>query len=510
MNPEQQKALVFDLIRGLLRSWWTLVAGVCVGASVAIVALYHTEAVFQGHAKIDVDVQKLPPEFVRRTVSDDVEHLLAELKAGVLSPENLHRVIVEAFGETPQDEPSLAAHIVSNVNLIFSGMNSSISVMYQDTNPRRAADVTNLLAELFVNENKRIRTETAQDVRKSMEGLSSDVTAELQTVEQALTDLSQRHPHELETQRLANEERVARLRSELEGLRRSIAAGKRRVGVLRASAQHSGTRQPTGAPPASAERASESDPRIAQLEAEVQELLRTLTERHPNVIAKLSEIERLKKEEASKPAIPQPEPAVPEEAEPPAGIDPQGMWLRAAELEVERLENEETVVAQEVQRYEGYLANTPRIQKEFDDLTRRHQLLRQMHEENQRKITTAKNAEQLEAEDIGNPFVITGYAAPPSKPVFPDPVMFLGAGIVGGLLLFVGPLLARVLLNPVITSEVGLRTATDAELLVAIPLFPTPATKRLQQRTRRLNLWLSAGAASVLCGVVACWHLNLL
>ena len=56
MTPDEQKALAFEAIDRLFGSWWTVVAGVCIGAAVAIVALKNTDPIYAAQAAIKCDV----------------------------------------------------------------------------------------------------------------------------------------------------------------------------------------------------------------------------------------------------------------------------------------------------------------------------------------------------------------------------------------------------------------------------------------------------------------------
>src|SRR5262245_1019069 len=107
MNNETQKLLVLELLDTLLGSWWTVVAGVCLGASAAILVVNDTRRTYAATAVIEADVDKLPEEFVRRTVSDDPKPQLPKLRSAVLSPDNMKVVIQQAFG-TPRDDNQFA------------------------------------------------------------------------------------------------------------------------------------------------------------------------------------------------------------------------------------------------------------------------------------------------------------------------------------------------------------------------------------------------------------------
>ena len=143
------------------------------------------------------------------------------------------------------------------------------------------------------------------------------------------------------------------------------------------------------------------------------------------------------------------------------------------------------------------------IQQQVDELTSRVRVLEQMQQEQERKIATARTGQRLEEEDIANPFVVTRYASIPAAPVWPNRPAFLLAGIAGGLLLFVGPVVAKVFLKPTVLSEARLSLLADVPVLVTIPVIPTPGVARLRRQTILRNLLLSALAVAMAAGVAA-------
>ena len=57
----------------------------------------------------------------------------------------------------------------------------------------------------------------------------------------------------------------------------------------------------------------------------------------------------------------------------------------------------------------------------------------------------------------------------------------LAAGCVVGLALFVGPLILRRFLNPLVSSEAGLRAIVEIPVLVSIPRIPTADSRCFEE-----------------------------
>lgn len=92
-------------------------------------------------------------------------------------------------------------------------------------------------------------------------------------------------------------------------------------------------------------------------------------------------------------------------------------------------------------------------------------------------------------------------AGVPRSPIEPNPrqiyLIFLGVGMA----IFVGPMLARHVLNPPITSEAGLRSLSTIPVLVSVPRIVTPDNRGIGRRNLIKNLAFSILACAVLVTV---------
>ena len=116
----------------------------------------------------------------------------------------------------------------------------------------------------------------------------------------------------------------------------------------------------------------------------------------------------------------------------------------------------------------------------------------------------------MEQDGLGKQYEVLGWASPPSVPVEPRPVIVASAGIGIGVLLFVGPLLGRALLFPVVLSEARLIDQAEVPILITIPRIPTQASKRRARLRRFWNAGVSVAAGFVLAAVLGLRYLDLL
>ena len=73
MKADANRILIFELGDALLRSWWTLVAGICVGAAVGLLAIHFLPKQYEAATTILVTPQQIPEEFVETTVTNSAE-----------------------------------------------------------------------------------------------------------------------------------------------------------------------------------------------------------------------------------------------------------------------------------------------------------------------------------------------------------------------------------------------------------------------------------------------------
>jgi len=98
MTEASGMALVLEVADRLIRSWWTAVAGICLGLAGALIALHFMPRTYVAATKILVVPPKIPQEFVKSTVNDDFAVRIAALKDAVLSRNYMTKLIDKLYG----------------------------------------------------------------------------------------------------------------------------------------------------------------------------------------------------------------------------------------------------------------------------------------------------------------------------------------------------------------------------------------------------------------------------
>ena len=144
--------------------------------------------------------------------------------------------------------------------------------------------------------------------------------------------------------------------------------------------------------------------------------------------------------------------------------------LDAVDQEANVLNSQESRLQRDMTEYRRRIAVQPEVQQQLDTLNERRKSLRDRYQRLQAQADEAKGSAVLEGERmLGRQMEVLEYASVPSSPYAPEPMKFYAVGMALGCLIFVGPLLARTLLSPVILSEEGFRALSDFPVLVSIP-----------------------------------------
>jgi succinoglycan biosynthesis transport protein ExoP len=153
-----------------------------------------------------------------------------------------------------------------------------------------------------------------------------------------------------------------------------------------------------------------------------------------------------------------------------AGVRHQLAALRANEARARR----------DMQAYEGHLATTPNVEREYTRLQREYASARDRYEDLQAKMKNAALARTMESEDRGEKFALLHAPTAPQKPYYPNRLgiillaILLGCGVALGIAAFVD------------ASDPTVRGSGDLQAIMAIPALGSVPVL-LNDRDRRIR-----------------------
>jgi polysaccharide chain length determinant protein (PEP-CTERM system associated) len=356
-----------------------------------------------------------------------------------------------------------------------------------------ASNVTNRLANDFIEEHIKERVQVSGDTSEFIEAELSRLAQRIAEVEARIAAVKSENAGRLPDDVGANQRMLERA---LEGMRageRDLAIAQSDASFYRQQAIASGD---YGMPESSPARA------LQLIEIELGELLaRGYTDKHPDVVAAQEQIAALREKLGGENG----EEAAGSLAQQSASAEAARAELRAgsARGEIERLRAQAA-------EFEARLAATPRVAEQLAALDREHEHLFQSYQEFSQKRLEAGVSANMERRQKGEQFRVLEAAYPAPAPVSPNRPLIVVLGMLLGLMLGGGLALLLELADTSFHDARKLQEALRMPVLAAVPLVRL-ASDRLAARRRRVRRTLAAVAvtgAVLVASIAGNWARN--
>ena len=207
------------------RKW--LVLGVFLVVSAGTIVFSHfLPNVYSSETLILVDPQKVPDVYVKSTVTGDVRNRLNTLSQQILSATRLQKII-ETLNLYPEDRKKMAREDVTNEmradisvqvvsNFGASQDLQAFKIAYSGKDARLVAQVTNELANLFIDENLKAREQQATGTTEFLGNQLQETRKDLEQQEAKLKDYKLKHLGEMPEQQSADLQILGQLQSQLQ------------------------------------------------------------------------------------------------------------------------------------------------------------------------------------------------------------------------------------------------------------------------------------------------------
>jgi len=474
--------------------------------------------VYEARTLILVEPQRVPGEYVRAIVPQDIRSRIGTITQQIMSRSNLEKVIdkFQLFSH-PQHQnmfmedklEALREQISVRVSRAHGGADA-FSITYRGGIPETVMQVTNTLSNLFIESNLQVREEQAQGTSNFLDEELENMRVKLGRIESELQNYRQRHMGELpeqldsnlkflETFRIQMEERKERLRNE----RNRLVVADNEIEQLKISMEQGRKEVPpvvSGAPE------TIGTSKLEQLREEFKSLKSLYTDQHPSVIRMKKRIEDLEREAPANPV------ALGEKSE--AAVLSSASGNPMARLLAERLRQRAGIVAtinsmqedisridRQIQDYQKRIERTPKREEELFALKRDHENIQAAYKSLLSRKLEADMAVNMERKKKSEQFEVLDYAKLPEKPVSPNLkkifVLALAVGIGLGLSLLIA----------LDFADESIRHANDLDgtglpILATIPKCRTSKTAR-RSYMRKLLTFCSISAACMLTIIFA-------
>jgi polysaccharide chain length determinant protein (PEP-CTERM system associated) len=532
LPDDSTRGLGLSTILEVVRRRWVLaVLPALFVLAIAISLAIFLPSLWAARATVLVNRQEMPETLVRSTVTTDLEAQLLTLTYQTLDAPRLTKIIEDngLYPSLRRTKPASEAvdRMRKDIKIDIQDDPQKrrpdqrswvFTVGYAATDPAVAVRVTNTLASLFTEENRKLREKSAAGATEFFETQLRDLRARLAEQEHKIAAYKEQHLGELPEQREVNVRTLERLQQQLQLAHESNRrASERRQMITQslndldlATAMAGTNMQATGAGGFAPGESAAS--RLAVLRNELAALQTTYSDKYPDVIQLKEQIRQLERRVEEEKKIT----AAAKAASGAAAAGRQSRDLRLAvqnpyvlslmqqldqaAVEAKASADEITNLSRQLTVYQQRLDMTPKREQELALITRDYETTREMFRSLLSKRGEADVAVNLEQRQKGETFRVVEPAGLPERPAGPNRMRLL---LVGIALALGSAAVAVILAEQVDTSyrrAEEVRTTAGVPVLSTIPRIVTENDRRVALRQRRVAAVAVAGALLLVVG----------
>ena len=479
----------------LRRRWWIIIpALVIAGGTMAVVS--KLPKAYLSQATILVEPQKVPSDFVKPTVTSDVNNRLQIISQEILSRTHLQRIIEQFYlyrteptvdrilnvllnkGKRTQEEivddmrQDITVEIIADEQTRSRAL-GAFKISYQGQDPALVQQVTRELAALFIEENVKVRLQQAEGTTAFIDDELEKTRLTLEKQEQRLKDFKSAHLGSLPEQQAANLQLLGQLQATLQV-----------TGDALDRAQSQKVYEESLLAALTAREAAPLTPRAqSELDARIEELKRAqakYTSLHPDVIELQEEVKELQQRVSPPDQVATNAPP----AAPSKDLAPDQMrsQLAALDQEIKHRTLQEAEIEKRAKQIQARLEALPAVDQQMAEVNRDYEISKMQYASLLEKKNASAMAAEMERGTQGEQFRVIDPANYPEKPFKPNVALLSLLGVLGGILcgcalgLFVE------------FQDRSIRSAQDANFylampaLAALPLLNYSTRKKIKSR----------------------------
>ena len=440
-----------DYIDIAKRRFW-LIAG-CAGGLMAIAVLvsFIIPAQYRSQTLILIEQQKVPEDYVKPVVEQDLSERLASMKEQILSRSRIEPIIdrFNLFASsryTMDDRVTLTQKEIA-IKPIPSGQSGGMPgfyVTFTAHDAHLAQQVCGEITTLFVGENQNALEESAEGTTAFLKQQLDDSKRNLDEQDAKLAAFQEKYFGKLPDQQQSNSNTLTALTTQLDSANQALSTQQQNVTFLQAMvAQQTHDLEATPVDTPATVAVDERKTELKSLQQQKQALVAQYTPDYPDVVAISRKIDDLQAQIARSSADATPVPAAKRVPDTPQ-LQNLKAQLRAAQQAAADSRAEQARVENEVRTYEGRIESSPAVEEEYKQITRDHETALDFYNSLLKKMNESSMATALQERQQGEQFRVMDAPNLPDEPFFPNRLMFAAGGLAAGL--FIG-LLATGLLE---------------------------------------------------------------
>jgi len=466
-----------DYLELLRRRVWLILscAFLFLAAGLAICFLLPPHYVSQ--TLVIVEQQKVPENYVKPVVTEDLNARLASMREQILSRSRLEPII-ERFSlfsgnNISMDDRVDATRKAIQITPIASGANKmpGFYISFRAQNARTAQQVCSEITSLFLSESLHAREQSAEGTTAFLAQQVADAKRALDEQDAKLADFQRKYIGKLPGQEQSNLNTLQALTTRLDAATQALNRLHQDETFMQAviSQQNADLQRDdhAGSPTGETDQT-----KLKSLIAQKKELEEQLTPDHPDVQALSRKITDLQNEIAENAAHPSTPANTSAGARPePPQLQQVKAQLRSVQQAIVAQKQEQAQIAQQISAYQARIEASPMVEQEFKQITRDHETALQFYNNLLAKTNESSMATDLERRQQGEQFQVLDAANLPDAPVFPNPYLFAGGGFILGLIVGLGIAIALEYRDTSLRTETDIWTFTKLPTLATISYF---------------------------------------
>ena len=459
------------------RKFWVIFPALAVMISMAVMA-WRLPDTYRSYAIILVEPQKVPYNYFQPTAVAGWNERLAAIYQEVISPARLKRII-DSMGLYPEirrqegEQEAISALqkgiLIEQVPPMTSQADATkvpaFRLGFKSRNPAQAAQVTNQVAAMFIEENLKIREEASYGTADFIESELQKTSQEMQEKANELAELRSRFGQDLPEAGPFHFQEAEALRRQLQATEQQMTQDQQQKVDLQSLAESAAPTIDVDLGAGISTNGSETE----ELETKLNALRSRYGPSHPDVRKLQAEVDEAKAKQAETPAAKTVTPAVRKRVNPviEATLEQLDQDIEKQTKLAAQLKTEINFHLSKMQDAPTFAQKAAGVQRDYDALQGRYRSLLD-------KKMSAATATDLESREKSERFVLLDSAQVPERPYSPNRPLLLMGGIVLGILVGIGLALAREVVDDSVRNEREAERILSASVLVGVPEILTP------------------------------------
>ena len=435
------RALTFEDYSAILkRRWWMVAIPAVILPVIAFASSYFVQPQYLSQTLVLVEQQKVPEDYVRPVVSEDLTGRLASMREQILSRARL-MPIIERFNLYGNGKMSMDDRIdITRKNIDIKPIHSEMArtgglpgffISFTASDARTAQQVAGEITSLFVNENLRSRASSVEGTQEFLQGQLAEAKQNLDDQDAKLAAFEQKYMGKLPGEEAPNMNMMSSLNTQLDATTQALARMEQDKSYEEAMLAQQQSVAQTSERGGAAPQAQQAE--LQGLLNEEADLTKRYTDDYPDVAAVRRKIKDLRAEMAS---APPPAPTAPvsvaNRADSPAVLQLRGQ-IRSLDQAIAQKRHEQGQISGQLKIYQDRISSSPMVQEEYKNLTRDYSTAQAFYDSLLKNVNQSKMATDLEKRQQGEQFKVMDEPNLPDEPSYPKRGVFLTGGLAAGL-----------------------------------------------------------------------------